>query len=206
MKILLNYLGQLRLYSLVDLALLLVALNTGQLQFIGAIFLHVSFLAYLESRHSHAYRAKVPRWISYVLGIIGLVIFGKIEGIFYIVTSYLYTKKTKKLGWLSPFSRAFQNLFIVAGIVGYSSPLAYVVAIIFFVRNFVGDLRDVEKDRLEGVRTIPVILGAKKSIPYVHLLTTIFTSFIWWSLSPISIIWLILVVIVQICSYNLTPR
>ncbi len=116
MKTLLNYLGEIRLYSIADLILLLVAIRTPFYPLVGAVVLHLSFISYLESIHSHSYRPKVPVWVSYILGIIGLLLYGKIEGIFYLLTSYLYTQKTKKLGGLSPLFRAVQNLFIVAGI------------------------------------------------------------------------------------------
>jgi hypothetical protein len=100
-----NYIGQLRLYSLADLVLLLIALQAGTPQFIGAIILHVAFLAYLESSHSHPYRAKVPRWISYALAIIGVVIYGRIEGLIYLFFGFLYTQKIKGLGFVSPLFR-----------------------------------------------------------------------------------------------------
>jgi 1,4-dihydroxy-2-naphthoate octaprenyltransferase len=206
MKIFLNYVGQLRLYSLADLVLLLVALRTGLPQLFGAVILHLAFLAYLESRHAHEYRAKVPRWIAYILAIFGLFLFGRVAGLLYLLTSYLYTKKTKNLGGFSPIFRALQNLFIVAGIIGYLSPLTYVVATIFFLRNLAGDFRDVEKDIKEGVKTLPIILGFKKSIKNIHLIATIITSVIWWSISTISIVWLVIVVFLELITYDLTPR
>jgi 4-hydroxybenzoate polyprenyltransferase len=206
MKTFLNYLGQLRLYSLVDLILLLVALQTEIYQLVGAVMLHITFLAYLESRHAHNYRAKVPGSVSYILSIVGLIFYRKVEGFLYLVTSYLYTKKTKDLGRMSPFFRAIQNFFIVAGIVGYVSSIPYIVAVIFFLRNLIGDFRDIEKDKMEGVKTIPVILGLKKSIAHIHLLATMATSVIWWIISPLSVIWLAIVILIQASTYYLTPR
>src|SRR3989344_3885227 len=205
MKIL-NYLGQLRLYSLADLALLLVATRATTYQFWGAILLHIAFLAYLESKHAHTYREKIPTSISYILAIVGLFFFRKIEGLLYLLAGYFYTKKTKNLGWISPFFRGLQNIFIVGAITGYASSFPYIVGLIFFIRNFIGDMRDTEKDRMEGTKTIPVLLGIKKNIKHVHLFATITTSIIWGFLSPISITWLAAVIVIEIATYNLTPR
>lgn len=201
-----NYVGQLRLYSLLDLVLLLIALGSAPRLFIGALMLHIGFLAYLEGKHSHPYRNKIPQWISYALLIIGAITYGKIEGLFYILFSVLYVQKTKNLGFLSPLLRGLQNFFIIAGIIGYHSPLTYVASGLILFRNLTGDFRDTEKDRREGTNTIPVILEIKRSVKYIHLIFTIFTSVIWWYLSPLSIEWLLLIILIQLSTYNLTPR
>jgi 4-hydroxybenzoate polyprenyltransferase len=206
MKIFLNYIGQIRLYSLADLVLLLISIGSTQYELAGAVILHLGFLAYLESRHAHEYRAKVPVWVSYLLCIIGLIFFGKIEGLLYVFFSYLYTKKTKNTGFFSPSVRGLQNFFIIAGILGYHSSIPYIVGIVCFIRNLLGDFRDTEKDRREGMKTIPVILGVKSSIPHIHLVGMFLSSFVWWTFSSISVGWLILVLIIQIATYHLTPR
>ncbi len=206
MKKLKNYIGQLRLYSLADLILLLVALGTGKYQFIGAVVLHIAFLSYLENKHAHLYRAKISSWISYVLAVVGALFYRRIEGLFYLLFGFLYTKKNKKFGFLSPFYRGLQNLFIVGGIVGYSSGLIWIVGVLFVLRNLAGDFRDIEKDKIEETQTIPILLGFNKSIKYIHLILTIITSIVWWLISPISILWLLLVIAIQVSTYNLTPR
>ncbi len=206
MKRFLNYIGQLRLYSLVDLILLLVVLRANTVEFIGVILLHVAFLTYLENTHSHKYRSKIPYWISYVLMALGLAVYGKIEGFIYLFFSFLYAQKVKKLGFVSPLFRGFQNFFIVAGVIGYQTPLPYIIGGLFFIRNLVGDFRDVEKDKKEGMKTVPVLLGVKRNIKYIHLIFIIFTSVVWWYLSLLSIGWLLLIIIIEILTYNLTPR
>ena len=206
MKIFFNYLGQLRLYTLADLILLLVAIGASTHQFYGAILLHVGFLAYLESRHAHSYRAKVPANAAYALTFIGIVLFRKIEGLLYVLFSYLYPKKNKNLGWMSPFARGFQYFFMVAGIIGYASGITYLVGVLTFFRNLAGDMRDTEKDRFEGMNTIPVLLNIKKSIPHIHLIAVIITSSVWWHLSSLSIAWLVVVMLIQLLTYKLTPR
>src|SRR3989339_908300 len=206
MKIFINYLGQIRLYSLTDLVLLLVVVGTGYHQLFGAVVLHLAFLAYLEHRHAHPYRAKVPVVVVCVLALTGLVYFGKIEGLFYLFFSYLYTRKTKERAFLSPVFRGLQYFFIVAGIIGYSSLIPYFVAIVITIRNLVGDLRDTEKDRKEGVRTIPVVLGVKRSIKHIHLVAMIITSVLWWLIAtnPVSYLWLLVVICIEVSTYYLT--
>ncbi len=206
MKKVKSYIGQLRLYSLADLVLLLIAIQAEVPQFIGAITLHIAFLAYLESKHSHSYRAKVPLEVSYVLAFIGAVIYGRIEGFIYIIFSVLYTQKIHKLGFVSPVCRALQTLFIVAGIIGYYSPITYVAAGLLFLRNVAGDFRDTEKDKKEGMKTLPVLMGANRNVKYIHLILTIVTSTVWWYLSPLYVGWLFLVIVIQISTYNLTSR
>ncbi len=206
MKTFLNYLGQLRLYSLADLVLLLIAVGAITHQFWGALLLHVAFLAHLENRHAHTYRKRVPVSFSYILAIFGLLLFKRLEGILYIFVSYLYTKKTKNLGWLSPFCRGLQNLLIVGAITGYASYIPYLVGAVLFARNLTGDMRDVEKDKEERMRTIPVILGMRKNMKHIHLYATMVTSIVWWLVSPLAIGWLCLVLLVQVSTYRLTPR
>lgn len=201
-----NYIGQLRIYSLVDLVLLLIAVQADTLQFIGAIMLHLGFLAYLESRHSHAYREKIPRWVAYVVAGIGLFFYRKIEGLLYLCFSFLYTKKNKRWGFVSPFFRGLQNLFLVAGITGYHTYLPYLVAGLFLLRNIIGDVRDAGKDTKEGMHTIPILMGMKKNHRFVHLFFTIGTSILWWSLSPLGVSWLLLAIVLEVGTYHLTPR
>jgi 1,4-dihydroxy-2-naphthoate octaprenyltransferase len=206
MKRLKNYIGQLRLYSLADLILLLLAVKAAAPQFIGVILLHIPFLAYLESSHLHPYRAKMPRWIAYVIAIIGVVTYGRTEGLIYLFFSFLYTQKISKFGTLGPVFRGLQNLFIIAGIIGYNSSTPYIVGILFFLRNLAGDFRDTQKDKKEGMKTIPIVIGMKRNIRYIHLILMILTSVTWWSLSSIPAIWLLLVITIEVLTYNLTPR
>ncbi len=206
MKTFLNYLGQLRFYSLADLALLLIAVSATTYQLWGAVLLHVAFLAYLENRHAHTYRKNVPVSFSYILAISGLFFFQRFEGFLYILISHLYTKKTKSLGWLSPFCRGLQNFLIIGAITGYSSYAPYLVGVILFARNLTGDMRDVEKDREEGMRTIPVVLGMRKNMKYIHLAATMITSVVWWLISPLAVEWLGVVLVIQVATYRLTPR
>ncbi len=207
MKVFLNYLGQLRLYSLVDLVWLLLATQATFAQGLGVLFLWIGFLAHLELGHKHSYRTKLPKYLDYVLFLAGLLLFKKTEGILFIFLAYLYTKKKHSYwGVASPFLRGAQNFVLSAGIVGYLNPLSLFAFSLTLIRNFLGDLRDVKKDGEEGMKTIPVLLHMKCPWKYIHLAGVMATSAVWWSFTDVSVVFLFLVFAVQIGTYNLTPR
>lgn len=202
-----NYLGQLRLYSLVDLLLLLAAANASVSQFGGVVFLWLGFLLFLENRHRHTYRQAFPAYLWPILYLFGLILYQRPEGLIYLLLTFLYTKKTERyLGLLSPVVRGLQNFVLVGGIIGYEAQLTWIVLLAIIIRNFLGDLRDVQTDRDEGIRTLPAALGFKKSSPYIHLAAILVTSFIWWKFSSLPIIIVLLVFLVEITTYFLTPR
>lgn len=206
MKKIIDYIGILRFYSLLDLVLMLLAIKASVPELVGAVFLHIGFLAYLEYKHAHIYRVKVPYITSVLFTIIGVVSYSHIESFGYIISSYLYTKKTKKLGWFSPIARGLQNLFIVGGVIGYSSTLSWLAPTLLFIRNAMGDFRDTTKDKSENMKTIPVLLGFAKSYKNIHLLSVLLTSTVWVCILGINILWLLPVYLVEIYTYNLTPR
>lgn len=207
MKNFLNYVGQLRIYSLVDLVLLVVAIHAQSFVGVGIIFLHLGFLAFLETRHEHSYRKKIPQWVYVVLGSIGVILYWHWEVIPFLICSYLYTKKNNGyFGATSSLFRGLQYFFLVAGVVGYMTPFPWVALLVLFVRNFAGDLRDIVKDTKEGMKTLPIIIGLKHDMKYVHLITVLFTSLIWWQQTTLSFILLCIVFGVEIVTYNSTPR
>lgn len=201
-----NYLGQVRLYSLVDLILLLIAVKAERFEFIGAILLHLGFLAYLEFNHGHVYRKRIDSFIWICFGLLGIFFYRHVDVVGYILFSYLYTKKKEKgFAALAPVFRGLQSVFLIGGIIGYIGlliPLFFLMAI----RNFVGDIRDIEKDKKEGMRTLPIVFGMNPSWYYWHLIVTMMTSTIIWFYADISFLWLLLVYIIQVISYDWTPR
>ncbi|TKJ17008.1 hypothetical protein CEE44_00540 [Candidatus Woesearchaeota archaeon B3_Woes] len=204
---LMNLIGQIRFYSLVDLMILLIAIGTNKLQFIGVIFLHLGFILYLEYIHSHSYRMSFPKFLWSILLIIGLIFYNHIAVIGFLICSFLYTRKNlPTLGLYSPLFRGLQYYFLTAGIVGFLNPLSFLAGVLLTLRNFAGDLRDTVKDRKEGLKTIPIIFGLKKSIKHIHLIVLLITSLVWWYISGLSILWLAILYVIQIGTYNLTPR
>lgn len=203
----LNYIGQLRIYSLVDLVILLFAVGANRLEFWGVILLHVGFLAYLESRHQHSYRKKLPEYFWAVLALVGLVLYGHVEGIAFLVCSYLYTLKTKKsFATYSPLMRGLQSFFLIGGIIGYTNKLTWVVLVAMLIRNLCGDLRDVVKDKGENMKTLPVVFGLSADIKYAHLVALFVTTFVWFQYTNLQTWLLVPIFLLQIFTYKLTPR
>lgn len=207
MKTFLNYLGQFRLYSLVDLIILLLATQARPQDFFGTIFLHLGFLVFLETQHSHSFRKKMPKWLWVFLIILGISLYWHWEVIPFLILSYFYTKKTEKyFGCIAPVLRGFQYFFLIAGIVGYNNPLIWIALVVIFIRNFAGDLRDIEKDKKENLKTLPIVLGLNKDIKYIHLIVMMATTLIWFLYTSMSS-WLIFpILIFQILTYGLTAR
>jgi len=207
MKKLINLLGQIRIYSILDLVLLLIAISTQNLQFIGVILLHLSFILFLELKHKHSYREKFPQFLWIILGLVGILLYKNLVVIGFILFSYLYTKKNiKTLGIYSSVFRGLQVYFLVAGITGFTNNLAIFSFVLLTLRNLAGDLRDIKRDKQEGMKTLPIILGLKRDIKYLHLIVLLITSFIWWYFVSISIVWLFGIYFIQIVTYNITPR
>jgi len=179
MKKLINLFGQIRIYSLIDLILLCVALKANSSQLIGVVFLHLGFLLFLEFTHKHEFRSQFPKYLWLVLLIIGMIFYHNIAMLGFLICSFLYVKKNvPKLGVYSPFFRGLQYYFLCAGIIGFLNPLAFFVGLVLAIRNFNGDLRDIVKDTKEGLKTLPIVLGLKKDMKSIHLISMLSTSFI----------------------------
>ncbi len=207
MKTFLNYLGQARLYSLIDLALLLVAVKATTFEFIGIMLLHLGFLAYLENIHSHSYRKALPKLVWVILTIGGIFFYRIVEIIPFLLFSFLYVNKNKKgFGYFSSLFRGLQYFFLIAGIIGYTSYFPIIVLLAMAIRNFIGDWRDVEKDRLEKMATLPIVLGLTKNFKYGHLIAVLSTSILWWHYSGLTVFVLPPLLVLEIGTYYLTPR
>ncbi|MEI6316336.1 MAG: hypothetical protein WCO65_01250 [bacterium] len=206
-KIFVNYLGQIRLYSLIDLILLLVAARAGMYDIVGVLCLHLGFVAYLENSHARSYREIVPSWVWITLALVGVLFYSHMEFFSFLLFSFLYVNKNNaKWGYFSPFFRGLQNFFLIAGIVGYRSYLPFIVLFVMILRNFAGDLRDVEKDTRDEMKTLPTMLGFKKNIRYGHLAMVLVSTAIWWHFAGLSIYMLAIVLAFEIGTYWITPR
>ncbi|OGE84886.1 MAG: hypothetical protein A3J48_02115 [Candidatus Doudnabacteria bacterium RIFCSPHIGHO2_02_FULL_46_11] len=206
MSTLKNYLGQLRLYSFADTALLLWAFEFRGHEFAGGLLLWCAFLAYLEWRHNHGDRTPIPGWVVAMLTVAGLVMFPIISAATFLFLGMLYTlKKRGKWGLISPYLRGLQTAALISH---HASPYwLFKVAMVMWARNVIGDARDVNRDRAEGVMTKPVI----KNWYAPHWRTThrgmvMVTSYLWWSMSTLSVWWVASAWVVQIITYNWTPR
>jgi len=202
-----NILGQIRIYSIVDLFLFLFAIGANRIEFGGIILLHLGFLFYLERSHKHRGRVLLPSFIWIIFSILGIILFNKLAVIGFLIFSFLYAKKN--ISYLAPYSSFFrgaQYYFLASGVIGFLKPLSFLAFGVLIMRNFAGDLRDVTKDKKEGMKTLPIVFGLKRNFRYLHLITIFATSFIWWYLANLSIVWIVIVYILQILTYNITPR
>ncbi len=201
-----NYIGQLRLYSLADLVLLLVACRASTLQLLGSVALWLSFLLLLEEQHRHEGRRPFPKGLWLAPLAFGCLLYGRVETVVFVALSYLYGLKTVgRWAMISPFLRGGQTLVLVGGILGYQDPLVWIAAALITLRNFLGDIRDIEKDSKASLQTWPVIWkmqGRKR----VHLIGLLATSLVWWRFTNLDIGWLLLVWLVETTTYELTPR
>ncbi len=200
----LNYLGQLRCYSLVDLILLLIAAKVSGSQFWGSIGLWIGFLAFLESRHSHEGREEVPNWTAFLLMVTAIPFFGIEKGLLFCGLSFFYAQKNK--GWwglVSPFCRGLQTVLMVG-----LGPFGWLAGTLMAVRNVLGDGRDTEQDRKEGqgLKTWTVILGAKADWLFLHFFAVLGTTLVWWRVANLPAVWLALAFAIEVGTYWLTPR
>ena len=138
----------------------------------------------------------------------GLVLLNRLEGMAYVFATIAYVKKKEYSGYAlaAPLSRGLQSLFLVGGLIGHAEPLAWMAGGLTVLRNLIGDWRDVGKDRDEEMRTIPVVLGWPQPWPYMHLVAVMTTSTVWWHYTSLDPMWLLATWVIQISTYNITPR
>lgn len=203
----LNYLGQLRVYSLVDLIIFLIAFRASEEQIFGILSLWIGFLAYLEWRHAHVGRLKVPAWTWMMFFVFSLLLLPLAYTLIFIALAVVYAEKIGGIfGLFSPFIRGLQMGVIALLISPIMTPHIFIAAIMIAMRNFLGDFRDVVKDTKQGLETWPILLGFKKDFAYIHLLGILTTTFLWWSWSDLSPIILVVAWALEVLTYRLTPR
>lgn len=207
MKDFLNYLGQFRVYSALDLLLLLVAAGATNYEIAGVLLLNFGFMAHLEVLHKHSYRKNIPYIVPIILYIPGLFLFSRLEGFIYVILSHLYgQKKGNVLGVISPVIRGLQTYVLIGAVSGYTSTIALLGLLLIILRNLVGDLRDVSKDKVEGVKTLPILLDQNRDVKYGHLMALFITTIVWWTFTTLAWPILILVLLVEWATYYWTPR
>ena len=116
---LINLIGQIRIYSLVDLIVLMIAIQATSFQLGGAILLHIGFLLFLEHIHRHRYRASFPRYLWILITVIGIYLYRSFFVVGFLLCSFLYTQKNHPS--FSPYSSFFRGLqcyFLTAGVLG----------------------------------------------------------------------------------------
>ncbi len=203
-----DFVGTLRIYSLLDLILFLLIFKLTLIQTIGFILAHIGFLFFLEYKHKHSYRESF-HWIFWALPSFLGILFSQnyIPVLLFLIFGYLYAQKDKSyFATLSPVFRGLQHYSISAFLLSPTHIVSILSLGLFFLRNVLGDFRDVKKDLKEGMKTIPILFGLKYGLKYVHLIGTITTTIVWSYFLNLSIITLFTVVIIQILTYNITKR
>jgi 4-hydroxybenzoate polyprenyltransferase len=206
----LNYIGQLRLYSLVDLIVFATALTQSIIHIFAITCLWISFLAYLESKHKDPGRYLVPSYLWVIMLIPPIILLPIKLTFLFIIFSFLYTAK-KRHGFFavtSPLWRGLQNMTLALFI---NPSLALYALITTFARNLLGDFRDVEVDAKSNTYTIPVLLGVKNNqvwAYFAHLFAVIGTTMLWlhFSYFKIPLYITVALILVQLGSYHFTPR
>jgi hypothetical protein len=202
-----NYVGQLRIYSLADLAELLVVAGATDGLLRAAIMMHVGFLAFLEFYHEHEEREPVDWKVALITMWQGAIWFGSQLGEWYMFFSVTYAmKKHGRWALVSPFARGAQTFVVLYRFLPLGSPLLWAATLAMIVRNLVGDWRDVDQDDEEGLQTWPVVLGWQQDRLYLHLVATIATTWLWWAFGAISWRWPLFINFAQVVTYWWTPR
>ncbi|WP_411080420.1 hypothetical protein [Streptomyces sp. cmx-18-6] len=203
-----NYVGQLRLYSYVDLLLLLAALNADPRGILGVSLLWFGFLIHLEWRHRDRGRLGWHWSLWAVPWLLAPLVAPSLWLPAFYVSAVAYTYK-KRFPWaaaVSPLLNGALKMFLVLLVPGTTAFTAALVLLLMSVRNLLGDVRDAGKDAEERVMTLPVILGYRRATPYVYPLGLVATSLTWTLMGGLSWWALAGAVSVQAATYHLTPR
>ncbi|MBI4359772.1 MAG: hypothetical protein HY564_01590 [Candidatus Jacksonbacteria bacterium] len=208
LKSILNYFGQLRLYSFLDLLVFSTALTRDINTISGIGLLWLSFLLYLESRHNDNLRLRINTYLWLAPFIVSLFLVPIWTALGFVFVSYLYTKKKENgiCGISAPLWRGLQNGIIAAG---FNFQLAILAFVLTFIRNLIGDFRDVNNDKERGGKTIPIVLGVKKNQAwsfYAHIFLVIATTIVWFNFSFLQKSLIMPIILLQLISYPLTPR
>ena len=204
----LNYVGQLRIYSFVDMLVFATALTSDIRTIIGIGFLWLGFLLYLESQHHDPLRSATNGYLWIIPFVLSLALLPTWLCFIFAFFSYFYAKKKSGLAWgiSAPLWRGLQN-GILAWV--YHPQIAFLAFTLSLVRNLVGDFRDVSVDRESNAHTLPVLLGIKENQSwafYGHMLLVVASTLVWFHSSFLDMRLALPVILIQIISYPLTPR
>ncbi|MER5264299.1 hypothetical protein ABTZ99_19715 [Actinosynnema sp. NPDC002837] len=204
----LNYLGQLRLYSFVDLLLLLAAVGADGTEVVGVSLLWIGFLVHLEWRHRDDGRLRW-HWAAWLVPwlLAPLFLMSPWLVLYYaLAVAYTYKKRFPAAGAVSPLLNGGLKATYVLLLPTGTPVVTALVFVVMAVRNLLGDVRDAAKDARQGVGTLPVLLGYRRRTPLVYPAGLVATSVLWtlWGNLPL---WALAgALVVQASTYRLTPR
>ena len=207
MKSLLNYVGQIRIYSLLDIVIFGFALSSDLKVIVGIVLLWLSFMFLLEATHKDELRLRIGNMIWLIPFGISLIFVPFWLPFIFISLSFLYAqKKVGYWGILSPLFRGSQNGVIA---LMFNPAFALIAFLLYTIRNLVGDFRDAGDDKKRIIHTIPVAIGLTNNSRLAflgHLVLVISTTLFWYSKTNLSLAVIVVVILIQILSYPLTPR
>ncbi|GHH67355.1 hypothetical protein GCM10017673_14220 [Streptosporangium violaceochromogenes] len=208
MKRVVNYVGQLRVYSYADLLLLLPAVRADVPAMAGISLLWFGFLIHLEWRHQDAGRLRWPWYAWAGPWAVGAAIFHgpQVVPFLALAVGYALKKRSRSLCAISPLLNGGLKVALIALVPGVPAGTCALVFAVMTVRNLLGDMRDAAKDAKEGVGTIPVLLGLRTNTPWVYPAGLAFSSGLWTVLGDLPPWWYAVALLVQAATYHLTPR
>lgn len=202
-----NYVGQLRAYSYVDLILMFLWLEATPQMIVALSCLWFGFLVFLESIHKDRGRREWHWSVWVLLWSTGAILLMRWEVLFFFLMASLYAfKKKRNFGKISFITNGLIKVALVYLIPNVSLITLGVVFVAMSFRNLMGDFRDIEKDTEEEVQTFPIFLGFQKDRKYLYPVTLALTTFLWFFIGDLSVFWLIFAWVIQLITYNWTPR
>lgn len=204
----LNYVGQLRAYSYADLLLLLAALEAGPKELFVSSSLWMGFLVHLEWRHRDVGRLRWPWQVWAGLWLLGFALRPAVEVLIFFLVACAYTlkKRYRVLGLASPVVNGAVKAALVGAGTAAAAPQVILVFLVMAARNLCGDVRDAKKDYDEGVVSVPVVFGYRRSTPYVYPVALALTSALWAWIGDLPVWLLVSAWAVEAATYHLTPR
>ncbi len=148
-----------------------------------------------RTRHLLLYKSKIPIILFCVVILIGLllILINNYEIIFFTLTfllfGILYTLKAKKLTRQIPL---FKNFYVAlcfgllvfypfiynnATIGRYARLLFLVIILKVVLIQILADFKDLNSDKLEKLKTMPVLIGKEKTLIFLFFLSLLFSAF-----------------------------
>jgi hypothetical protein len=208
LKTIINYIGQMRIYSIIDILVFAKAVKCDVSEMFGLVLLWVSFLLYLESRHKDRLRLLVNQYLWVGVFLPTMVLLPWWLPLLFILAGVMYTNKKRNrfYGCTSPLWRGLQGGLMALAFMPTFTLLAFVV---YTIRNLVGDFRDIGDGLKDGARTLPISLGYRRNQVWAfwgHLAMVVCTTLIWSWYAELSIVIVLLCILAEIVTYPLTPR
>jgi isopentenyl-diphosphate delta-isomerase len=207
LKKILNYIGQMRIYSVIDICIFAAALTSDWKSIVGVGILWASFLLYLENQHQDELRLHISQF-AWLIGIFIPFLLPIWLLFMFAAFAFMYTKKKRNrfFGYTSPIWRGLQNAVIAYA---FMPRLALLALTAYAIRNFIGDLRDAGGDYRNRIQTLPVRMGFRRNQGwafYGHLACVITTTIAWSQYAGINEELLVACILIQLASYPMTPR